>query len=75
MHRALQNARDVIDQRVVNSAARDIDDTMAAGLENTNLGPSRAATGVAVSAARGKKLRIPTETRLDFVLRSPLGIN
>ena len=34
-----------------------------------------AATGVAVAAARGKTLRIPSETRLDFVLRSPLGIN
>ena len=34
-----------------------------------------AGVGVAVSAARGKTLRIPSETRLDFVLRSPLGIN
>ncbi len=33
-----------------------------------------AGTGVAVSAARGKKLRIPSETRLDFELRSPLPL-
>ena len=33
-----------------------------------------AGTGVAVSAARGTKLRIPPETRLEFVLRAPLGI-
>ena len=31
-----------------------------------------AGTGVAVSAGRGKRLRIPSETRLDFVLRAPL---
>ena len=31
-----------------------------------------AGAGVAVSAARGKRLRIPSETRLDFVLRAPL---
>jgi hypothetical protein len=30
--------------------------------------------GVAVAAARGTKLRIPSESRLDFVLRSPLGL-
>ncbi len=34
-----------------------------------------AGTGVAVSAARGKKLSIPSESRLDFVLRAPLTIN
>ena len=34
-----------------------------------------AGTGVAVSAARGKKLSIPSESRLDFVLRAPLAIN
>ncbi len=33
-----------------------------------------AGAGVAVSAARGKTLRIPSETRLDFVLRSPLAL-
>ena len=33
-----------------------------------------AGTGIAVSAARGKKLRIPSETRLDFELRSPLPL-
>jgi hypothetical protein len=33
-----------------------------------------AGTGVAVSAARGKTLRIPSESRLDFVLRAPLAI-
>ncbi len=33
-----------------------------------------AGTGVVVAAARGTKLRIPSESRLDFVLRSPLGI-
>lgn len=33
-----------------------------------------AGTGVAVAAARGTKLRIPSESRLDFVLRSPLGL-
>ena len=31
-----------------------------------------AGAGVAVSAARGKRLSIPSETRLDFVLRAPL---
>ena len=31
-----------------------------------------AGVGVAVSAARGKRLSIPSETRLDFVLRAPL---
>lgn len=30
--------------------------------------------GVAVSALRGTKLRIPSESRLEFVLRAPLGI-
>jgi hypothetical protein len=30
--------------------------------------------GVAVAAARGTKLKIPSESRLDFVLRSPLGL-
>ena len=30
--------------------------------------------GVAVSALRGTKLRIPSETRLKFVLRAPLGL-
>jgi hypothetical protein len=34
-----------------------------------------AGTGVAVSAARGKKLSIPSESRLDFVLRAPLTID
>jgi hypothetical protein len=34
-----------------------------------------AGTGVAVSASRGKKLSIPSESRLDFVLRAPLTIN
>lgn len=34
-----------------------------------------AGTGVAVAAARGSKLRIPSESRLDFVLRSPLGLD
>jgi hypothetical protein len=29
---------------------------------------------VGVSAARGKTLRIPSESRLDFVLRAPLAI-
>lgn len=33
-----------------------------------------AGTGVAVAAARGTKLQIPSETRLEFVLRAPLGI-
>lgn len=33
-----------------------------------------AGTGVAVAAARGTKLRIPSESRLDFVLRAPLGL-
>ncbi|MDA1314166.1 MAG: hypothetical protein O2968_12575 [Acidobacteria bacterium] len=33
-----------------------------------------AGTGVAVAAARGTKLKIPSESRLDFVLRSPLGL-
>jgi hypothetical protein len=33
-----------------------------------------AGTGVAVSAARGKKLTIPSESRLDFVLREPLTV-
>lgn len=33
-----------------------------------------AGTGVAVAAARGTKLKIPSETRLEFVLRAPLGI-
>ena len=33
-----------------------------------------AGAGIAVSAARGKNLRIPSESRLDFVLRAPLGI-
>ena len=33
-----------------------------------------AGAGVAVSATRGKKLRIPSETRLDFELRSPLPL-
>jgi len=33
-----------------------------------------AGTGVAVAAARGTQLRIPSESRLDFVLRSPLGL-
>jgi hypothetical protein len=31
-----------------------------------------AGAGVAVSASRGRRLRIPSETRLDFVLRAPL---
>ncbi len=31
-----------------------------------------AGAGVAVSASRGKRLSIPSETRLDFVLRAPL---
>ena len=31
-----------------------------------------AGTGVAVAAARGTKLKIPSETRLEFVLRAPL---
>ena len=31
-------------------------------------------TGVAVSASRGKKLSIPSESRLDFVLREPLTV-
>jgi len=31
-----------------------------------------AGAGVAVSASRGKQLSIPSETRLDFVLRAPL---
>ena len=30
--------------------------------------------GVAVSALRGTKLQIPSESRLEFVLRAPLGI-
>jgi hypothetical protein len=30
---------------------------------------------VAVSAARGKTLRIPSETRLDFELRAPLPVD
>ena len=34
-----------------------------------------AGDGIAVSAARGKTLRIPSESRLDFVLRAPLGID
>lgn len=34
-----------------------------------------AGTGVAVSASRGKKLSIPSESRLDFVLREPLTVN
>ena len=33
-----------------------------------------AGTGLAVSAARGTKLKIPSETRLKFVLRAPLGL-
>ena len=33
-----------------------------------------AGTGVAVAAARGTKLRIPSESRLGFVLRAPLGL-
>ena len=33
-----------------------------------------AGTGIAVSAARGRRLRIPSETRLDFELRSPLPL-
>ena len=33
-----------------------------------------AGAGVAVAAARGTKLRIPSESRLDFVLRAPLGL-
>jgi hypothetical protein len=33
-----------------------------------------AGTGVAVSASRGKKLSIPSESRLDFVLREPLTV-
>ena len=33
-----------------------------------------AGTGVAVSAARGRRLRISSETRLDFDLRSPLPL-
>ncbi len=33
-----------------------------------------AGTGLAVSAARGTKLKIPSETRLEFVLRAPFGI-
>ena len=33
-----------------------------------------AGTGVAFAAARGSKLRIPSESRLDFVLRTPLGL-
>lgn len=33
-----------------------------------------AGAGVAISAARGKTLRIPSETRLDFVLRAPLAM-
>lgn len=34
-----------------------------------------AGTGVAVSSARGKRLRVPSETRLEFVLRAPLPID
>jgi hypothetical protein len=34
-----------------------------------------AGTEVAVSAARGKKLSIPSESRLDFVLRAPLTVH
>ena len=34
-----------------------------------------AGTGVAISAARGKTLKIPSESRLDFVLRAPLPLN
>lgn len=34
-----------------------------------------AATGVGVSAARGTHLKVPSETRLDFSLRSPLPLN
>jgi hypothetical protein len=33
-----------------------------------------AGTGVAVSASRGKKLSIPSESRMDFVLREPLTV-
>ncbi|MCY4587069.1 MAG: hypothetical protein OXB98_13620 [Bryobacterales bacterium] len=33
-----------------------------------------AGAGVAVAAARGTELRIPSESRLDFVLRTPLGL-
>ena len=33
-----------------------------------------AGTGIAVAAARGTKLQIPSETRLEFVLRAPFGI-
>ena len=33
-----------------------------------------AGTGIAVAAARGTKLKIPSETRLEFVLRAPFGI-
>jgi len=33
-----------------------------------------AGTGIAVAAARGTKLKIPSETRLEFVLRAPLGL-
>lgn len=34
-----------------------------------------AGTGVAISASRGKTLKIPSESRLDFVLRAPLPMN
>ena len=34
-----------------------------------------AGTGVAISAARGKTLKIPSESRLDFVLRAPLPMD
>ncbi len=34
-----------------------------------------AGTGIAVAAARGTKLKIPSETRLEFVLRAPLGLS
>ena len=33
-----------------------------------------AGSGIAVSALRGTKLRIPSESRLKFVLRAPLGL-
>ena len=33
-----------------------------------------AGTGVAVSAARGTRLYVPSESRLEFVLRAPLGL-
>ncbi len=33
-----------------------------------------AGTGIAVAAARGTKLKIPSETRLEFVLRAPFSL-